>query len=145
MGQWMPTNQHNVDPHVEKCKSKEDAEECLKKLSDEERDKLGVERLADISNVIYTSTPSNEDIAKRTDMLVTILVAAKGKAVDSFPPCIDCRDSIRKAYKKTLIEIASSKTVELQALDVLWVDTPCGEELHKEYPHLGQLEEYYIC
>ncbi|KAK0580786.1 hypothetical protein LWI29_006236 [Acer saccharum] len=115
----------NWSGQVEKCKSKEDAEECLKKLSDEERDKLGVERLADISNVIYTSTPSNEDIAKRTDMLVTILVAAKGKAVDSFPPCIDCRDSIRKAYKKTLIEIASSKTVELQALDVVWVDTPC--------------------
>ena len=52
---------------------------------------------------------------------MTILVAAKGgKAVDSFPPCIDCRDSIRKAYKKTLIEIASSKTVELQVLKKLF-------------------------
>ena len=56
---------------MEKCKSKEDAEECLKKLSDEERDKLGVERLVDISNVKkYKSTASNEDSAKRTDMLV---------------------------------------------------------------------------
>lgn len=47
-------------------KSKEYAEECLKKLSDEEWDKLGVERLADIPNVKYTSTGSNKDFARYT-------------------------------------------------------------------------------
>ncbi|KAK0582006.1 hypothetical protein LWI29_020359 [Acer saccharum] len=122
--------------------SMEEAEEYFKKLSIDEREKYDKETLINLDNVKSDSISDQKDNNMSRDrdtyMVVTILVAAKGKAALNFPNRIASKEDLKEAFKELQI---ISKSAEVQAVNVVWTpqdenEVMSREELYQVYPTL---------
>ncbi|KAK1559546.1 hypothetical protein Q3G72_015563 [Acer saccharum] len=92
---------------VQVCNNIKDAKKFFKKLSDKEREKFDKETLVNLNDTKYKSeavdtnsptTINNVNVAD-TYMVVTILVAAKGKVTLNFPSSIRSANHLKRALE----------------------------------------------
>ncbi|KAK3194750.1 hypothetical protein Dsin_026060 [Dipteronia sinensis] len=135
-----------VNSSVKVNKSIEEAEEYFKKLSIDEREKYDKETLINLDNVKSDSISDQKDDNnmsrdRDTYMVVTILVAAKGKAALNFPNRIASKEDLKEAFKELQI---ISKSAQVQAVNVVWTpqdenEVMSREELYQVYPTLLEI------
>ncbi|KAK1560491.1 hypothetical protein Q3G72_027216 [Acer saccharum] len=134
-----------VNSSVKVNESMEEAEEYFKKLSIDEREKYDKETLINLDNVKSDSISDQKDNNMSRDrdtyMVVTILLAAKGKAALNFPNRIASKEDLKEAFKELQI---ISKSAEVQAVNVVWTpqdenEVMSREELYQVYPTLLEI------
>ncbi|KAK4849540.1 hypothetical protein QYF36_025939 [Acer negundo] len=128
---------------VKVSESIEDAERCFRRLSIEEQEKFDRLTLVNVDNIKSESLRNQKanTMSRNTHMVVTILVAAKGKTVLKFPSTIDSNEDLKKALKELQ---TISESAEIQAVNVLWSpqdgnEVMSCEELNEEYPLLCRI------
>ncbi|TXG62939.1 hypothetical protein EZV62_009933 [Acer yangbiense] len=131
---------------VKGYKSREDAVAYYLKLSEEEQKKFNYLNMRRKLNREKTKTNKRElfDDSPRTHIVVTILVAAKGRGLLGFPNSIRFRSELDSVLW-SFVRMSSLEFAEIEALDVFW--TPMIEnygltdmEVRKAYPQLRYSE-----
>ncbi|KAK2650246.1 hypothetical protein Ddye_017735 [Dipteronia dyeriana] len=106
---------------VKVCKSREDAAAYFLKLSNEEQKKFDF--LNEIRKLNSEKTNTNRwgllNNSEWTHIVVTILVAARGRAVHEFPNYIGYKGYLYNAFQ-SFIRMSLSEFAEIQALNVFW-------------------------
>ncbi|TXG62920.1 hypothetical protein EZV62_009914 [Acer yangbiense] len=128
---------------VKVSESIEDAERYFRRLSIEEQEKFDRLTLVNVDNIKSESLRDQKanTMSRNTHMVVTILVAAKGRTVLKFPSTIDSNEDLKKALKELQ---TISNSAEIQAVNVLWSpqdgnEVMSCEELYEEYPLLCRI------
>ncbi|XVF63115.1 hypothetical protein PTKIN_Ptkin09bG0062900 [Pterospermum kingtungense] len=124
---------------VKRCKTTEDAEQCFKQLSKEERLNFDVESLVNINNTKrHRAIVPKADKVNKDCIVVTVLVAARGGTHNL--PTIRTSEDVKEALQ-SLTKICSS---QIKAVEVLWspqdeTDSLSVEELLENYPQLRRI------
>ncbi|KAK3194748.1 hypothetical protein Dsin_026058 [Dipteronia sinensis] len=132
-----------VNSSVKVSESIADAEKYFRRLSIEEQEKFDRLTLVNMDNIKSENLHDQKanTMSRNTHMVVTILVAAKGKTVLKFPSTIDSNEDLKKALK---VLQTISESAEIQAVNVLWSpqdgnEVMSCEELYEEYPLLCRI------